>query len=132
MKKWTPRERGLGIALALAAVAAVAVPAGASPDGREDLPSTIVDRLTDAERQKMDELAACMEEKGLAPPRPGQLGPGEAPPPRGDVLMRATKECGLPEPPEVAMKPFVLPAKEMAQRREELDARLRECAVPVH
>lgn len=132
MRSWTPRERGLGFALALAAVAAVAVPAGASPDGRGDLPSPIVDRLTDAERQKMDELAECMDEQGVAPPPPGRIGPGEAPPPRGDVLKRAAEECGLPAPPEVATRPFMLPANEMAEHRDELDARLRECAVPAH
>ena len=131
MRSWTKREQGLGVALALAAVGAIVVPAGASSgDDRAAVP--IVDKLTDQERQKMDDLAGCMREHGVdPPPPPGELRPGEArpAPPRVDVLKRAAEECGLPEPTGVAI-PFTLPAKKAAARRDEFSAGLRECAVP--
>ena len=121
MKRWSPRERGLGVALVMVALAAIAVPAWAEstteeagsaaaelsfekatgPAGGDEGDELVLPAPSGKELEELERFERCMRERGITLPAPPPLDeePSTEPlPAPGGEFERAAAACGLPGP----------------------------------
>jgi hypothetical protein len=134
MRKFNVKHLGAGAAVAAVAVAAIAIPAWADSGGNGGGERGEVERAPlpfpppHAAREKLEDAANCLREKGVDLPEVHANGTGasiQAPPPEArDVMRRVAKECDLPPPPPPGR--FLPSAKERGEAMDGLSECIRE------